>query len=113
MSDKPVPAVHVSGDIRLLDVAQPGAFQFQDFECKPIAEPDALPDAEELWLDYCCPRTGEPCGSVLIGKGVKPTVGPSWKWDGSVYAPTLEPSINCKGGCGWHGYLIKGVFTPC
>lgn len=29
---------------------------------------------------------------------------------------TLSPSIHhttTQGGCGWHGYLTRGVFTPC
>lgn len=40
-----------------------------------------------------------------------------WKWDGNMNEPTIEPSINCiaekdgkpTGGCGWHGWITKGV----
>lgn len=33
---------------------------------------------------------------------------PQWQWDGNPVAPTLSPSINCAGHCGWHGYIRKG-----
>ncbi len=39
---------------------------------------------------------------------------PEWNWDGNRELPTLKPSIfhnKEKGGCGWHGYLTKGIFT--
>jgi len=34
--------------------------------------------------------------------------GASWKWDGKSIVPTLTPSINCVGGCGWHGHVKRG-----
>jgi hypothetical protein len=33
---------------------------------------------------------------------------PQWDWDGNRDAPTMHPSINCGGHCGWHGYIRKG-----
>jgi len=50
------------------------------------------------------PRDGHPVWSVAGGDPAHP--------DGV----TLSPSIlhdPAKGGCGWHGYLTNGVFTPC
>lgn len=37
-----------------------------------------------------------------------------WQWDGSVEAPTLEPSILCRldGVEVWHGWLRAGQLVP-
>ena len=38
---------------------------------------------------------------------------PAWVWNGSLYAPTLVPSIDSEGGRGkWHGYLRDGELIP-
>lgn len=37
----------------------------------------------------------------------------AWAWDGNREKPTLSPSIHAnpeKGGCGWHGFLVRGRF---
>lgn len=55
----------------------------------------------------CCPGCGE------LGS---PRDGQSWKEDSGSFADvstlTLTPSI-LKSCCGWHGYLINGVFEAC
>lgn len=107
-----VKAKHVGAGIHLLDIAEPGAFQFQNFDGSGVDDPAAIPADDLIWFAYCCPRTGKPCSSILIGLD-KPTDRPSWQWDGNVYAPTLTPSINCVGGCKWHGFLTKGEFKAC
>ena len=33
---------------------------------------------------------------------------PQWDWDGNRETPTLTPSINCEGHCGWHGHIRNG-----
>lgn len=33
----------------------------------------------------------------------------TWGWDGNLEKPTLTPSFNCVGGCGWHGHITAGV----
>lgn len=41
-------------------------------------------------------------------------ISPTWVWDEDTENPTLEPSIlsdKNKGGCGWHGYLRKGIWV--
>jgi len=75
---------------------QPGAFTFE---------------AEGKGLLYACP-----CGCGAIGylpfRGV---VGnedhPSWIWDGSREAPTLQPSVLRGADCRWHGWLRAGVWV--
>lgn len=44
---------------------------------------------------------------VLVNKHEK-----AWVWDGNEKEPTITPSILVVNGCGWHGYLTKGEFTP-
>jgi hypothetical protein len=70
-------------------------------------------------LSFACPNGHGYCGTLRVGNGFKPGgERPSWKWNGSVTAPTLTPSINCLsgptpdgleyGGCGWHSFLTDG-----
>lgn len=62
---------------------------------------------------WACPLTGELCcggNGIVIGHPAKPSGAPTWSWDGNVEQPTLNPSINCNGGCGWHGYMRAGAF---
>jgi hypothetical protein len=114
MTDTKIRGVHVGAGIDIDDVAQPGRFQFQDMAYQPIDGFADVPADGQLRLEYCCPRTGKACGGIIIGKGFKPARGaPSWQWDGNVLAPSLTPSINCQGGCGWHGYLTEGEWVPC
>ena len=82
-----------------------GDFVFKDLDCHDITDP-----AKVDTLEFTCPRTGKYCGSILVGHQVKPNMGstPTWKWDGNLERPTLEPSINCVSGCGWHGHLQQG-----
>lgn len=35
----------------------------------------------------------------------------TWEWDGSVDQPTINPSINCHGGCGRHFTMVRGQPT--
>lgn len=37
-------------------------------------------------------------------------IEPSWKWDGNIHAPTLEPSILTEGHSRCHSFLRNGVF---
>lgn len=67
-------------------------------------------DSEEpAGLMFCCPGCFE-VNSIAF----KPfDQHPVWQWDGNRDAPSCEPSIYsdpAKGGCGWHGFLKKGVF---
>lgn len=65
---------------------------------------------------FTCPR-----GKGLCGVPLHPSPplqnGAIWTWDGNRDAPTIIPSINClaekdgkpAGGCGWHGFITRGV----
>lgn len=33
-----------------------------------------------------------------------------WQYDGDRENPTVTPSIRRIGGCGWHGFLTKGIW---
>lgn len=61
------------------------------------------------YLLYRCPRDQGLCG-VPIRPNVLPN-GAGWSHDGNDDAPTLTPSVNCVGGCGWHGFIRAGVMT--
>lgn len=50
-----------------------------------------------------CPRGRGTCSAE-----VKPSIGAQWENVGSDEKPTLSPSFNCVGGCGWHGYIVDG-----
>ena len=39
----------------------------------------------------------------------QPATGCMWQWDGNVERPTITPSIDCKGGCGRHFTMVKGI----
>lgn len=67
-------------------------------------------DWGHLW--FTCPCG---CGSqapLRIGNGFKPvTDAPSWRWNGSLDAPDLQPSVHHVGH--WHGWLRGGVWISC
>lgn len=60
------------------------------------------------YIIYLCPN-GQHCG-VPILPGRLPN-GAGWAWNGNLNKPTLTPSINCVGGCRWHGFITAGVMT--
>lgn len=57
---------------------------------------------------FGCPR-GRTC-AVALRPDTLPN-GASWEWNGNEQSPTLTPSINCVGGCGWHGFVTNGEMT--
>lgn len=70
-------------------------------------------DQDNSFLTFACPGCGQ-VGGILVGHP-KPQHSPSWDVAGGSLADpltlTLNPSINCVGCCGWHGYLRGGVFV--
>jgi len=61
---------------------------------------------------FVCPN-GKRCGVMLgpqhVGRPA-PDKQVIWGWDGNREYPTITPSINCVGGCGWHGHITSGEF---
>lgn len=80
------------------EYAEPGAFQVRGGE-------------NGTYLLLACPGCGRVSG-MTVGDP-KPVSSPSWRMTGPAEAPTLAPSVNCVGCCGWHGHLVGGVFTSC
>lgn len=61
----------------------------------------------ERRLYYACPRNPRgTCGVPILP--TKLPNGAGWSWDGNEERPTLSPSVNCVGGCGWHGWVRDG-----
>lgn len=61
-------------------------------------------------LLFTCPCG---CGIISAVNVLSPEQKPFWQLSGGGSTPTLQPSILRTEGCGWHGYLVEGVFTPC
>jgi hypothetical protein len=89
------------------------------------SSPNHFPGAFKWWrreeggpptrLTFLCPcGCGTPAG-VAVAKDMNDRGGnhPVWQWDGNIEKPTITPSIQIIGGCGWHGYLTAGVFRTC
>lgn len=66
---------------------------------------------------FACPGCGR-----HVGLALHPVDPRTPRWSVTAGYPlraeglTLSPSIHhttALGGCGWHGYLTRGVFTPC
>lgn len=75
-------------------------------------EPGTYQLAEDCSLVLACPGCGW-TSEMRVGLNHKPEAMPSWAMTQGPEGITLLPSINCKGCCGWHGYLTKGMFVSC
>jgi hypothetical protein len=65
------------------------------------------------YLLFVCPKAPK-SPSLYCGVPIRPHVlpnGAGWTHDGNDDAPTLSPSVNCVGGCGWHGFIQAGRMT--
>ena len=58
-----------------------------------------------------CPGCGDYGGMATFPDGKPKPASPSWKMTGWPDAITLDPSVNCTGCCGWHGWLKQGTFA--
>lgn len=61
------------------------------------------------FLHVLCPHTSMGYCEFKVWR--KPARVPDlrWHWDGSEHAPTISPSVDCKGGCGRHFTVTSGV----
>jgi hypothetical protein len=68
----------------------------------------------EQCVEFNCPMFDRRCGPLVIAGRTNMKRDPQgqnggtaqWYWNGNREAPTLQPSVNCK-GC-WHGYIRNG-----
>ena len=59
-----------------------------------------------------CPGCGQDSGMHCRTPGTPhPPDRQSWELSGLPDAPTMHPSINCVGCCGWHGWLKNGEYV--
>lgn len=59
-----------------------------------------------------CPGCGRESAMHCRTPGTPhPDVGASWELTGLLDKPSMHPSINCVGCCGWHGYLKNGEYS--
>lgn len=79
-----------------------------------FVSPDVIPFIPEKGITLIhnkCPGCGRSCGMATFPEGKPKPESPSWKMTGWPNAITLEPSVHCKGCCGWHGYLKNGEWV--
>jgi hypothetical protein len=70
----------------------------------------AAPNSKITHMKFVCPCG---CGELdCIPVDQQPSEH-GWTWNGDMNLPTLRPSLQRTGGCGWHGYLTDGIFKPC
>jgi len=65
------------------------------------------PGGAAFW--FFCPCGCDGPSRIVIGLRVKPSVSPSWAWNGSTSEPTLSPSVR-QLNCSWHGWLRDGYW---
>lgn len=81
-------------------------FEYRDQQDRPLPAGSCLADAHRFAF-WCRQRQTTLCSLNLRGRG-HDVEKKSWILSGTVDAPTLLPSVNCK-EC-WHGFLRDGVF---
>lgn len=93
-----------------------------DVPARRVANFDACEKAGDFYITPPNPAEGGmrrisficPCGCGSLGgvrvrdDGVKEDG--AWGWNRDEDKPTITPSIQFIGGCGWHGHLTAGVF---
>ena len=67
-------------------------------------------DGHPLWMQFWCVTHPDKRCQIALRPSKKNAVGASWDWDGNYHAPTVTPSIDCRGACGWHGWIKQGRF---
>lgn len=97
-----------------IDPKRTGVKAFMVPEYKEGLDPGAcVHHPEDERLSFACPGCGQ-WGGI---RGTHPKQANSWDiTSGSLTDATtltVSPSIHCIGCCGWHGYLINGVFQSC
>ncbi len=97
---KAVPTVFVPDKEEGLyaEYAEPGWFELR------VGEKGTL-------MMLACPGCGRVSGMTVGNPKPDNGNGATWLLTGPAESPTLHPSVNCVGCCGWHGWLKNGVFV--
>lgn len=93
-----VPAAFACVDGFFPDYAPPGTFELR------VGEKGTL-------MLLACPGCGRVSGMTVGDPKPDNGNGATWLLTGPPASPTLHPSVNCVGCCGWHGWLKGGVFA--
>lgn len=76
-----------------------------------FAEPGEFEMCGTGHIVLACPGCGK-VSAMRVGNP-KPAESPSWLVTGEGEKLTLDPSVNCRGCCGWHGFIRDGVCKRC
>lgn len=76
-------------------------------EFSPAGDGTVMISSDGKTLYIKCPGCGQ-ASAMTLGGDVHP------RWNVVQRTPlTLEPSVNCTGCCGWHGFLRNGEWEKC
>jgi hypothetical protein len=84
-----------------------GEFQPGDFEFHAVTQDGVTGE----YLLYGCPLQKRSMCGVPLKPLANPPYNTGWTFDGNRDAPTLSPSVNCVGGCKWHGWIRAGTWS--
>ncbi|WP_226779530.1 DUF6527 family protein [Oceaniglobus trochenteri] len=94
-------ALHYTDRVQFECQANPGSFMLESRRASGRFE-----------FVYFCPCGCGLKNRLLIGELHKPTgPRPSWRWNGSRTAPSLDPSVHHIDH--WHGWLRDGYWEVC
>ena len=71
------------------------------------------PNTREPILDCVCPCGCRGWFQIPLYRLDQPNPGHGWLWAGNELTPTLSPSILRRDTCGWHGFLVNGIWEGC
>jgi hypothetical protein len=104
MNKSPVKA-QVYKTIEEYNAAGPGAIFLWRYFAK------VFEGGEKGFIKLKCPGCGEDGTIHVRNDNIEhPGDSPSWTIKGIPDNITLHPSLNCRGCCGWHGWLKDGIF---
>lgn len=105
-----VPAVRPEVDPRRTCRSVPVTFALTEGLFQDYAPPGSF-EMREGYMLLACPGCGRVSGMTVGDPKPDNGNGATWRLTGPPESPTLSPSVNCTGCCGWHGWLKSGVFA--
>lgn len=92
-----------AGGLQYRKDAKPGSVKFVLNEWETVE--GEKKSGWDMW--FVCPCGCGNCSHIPLNHSG------GWNWDGNKEQPTLTPSVQKLVSCSWHGYLTKGVWSPC